>query len=129
MKARISMSISPSLRHRLEEAREKSGRSLSQEVEARLRLSFRQCDGDELVLLKVDSGLMAWFRAFVAGPGFFGNLQQTLIYFLRCQLIELMEHDCWYGPTVPLLPEPMRTANMRTPKYQRIAREQQERQG
>lgn len=81
-RTRVSISLSASLRHRVEEAREASGRSVSDEIEAQLRKAFRQHDGDELLLVK---------------------------------------HDCWFAGTVPLLPSPIREANMSCPKYRRLA--------
>lgn len=112
-----SISLSPALRHQIEEARERSGRSLSHEVEARLRASLNLQGADELLLLKVDNGLMSWLKAFVAGPGFFGDLQATAVYLIRSHLLEMMEHDVWYSATVPKLPEPTRSYVMSTPKY------------
>ena len=75
---------------------------------------------DEQLVLTIDSGLMAWLRALVAGPGFFGGLDATAVYLIRSALVELMTHDVWYGGTVPHLPSPMREANMKSPKYRAL---------
>jgi hypothetical protein len=72
------------------------------------------------LLLKVDSGLLGWLKAFVAGPGFFGDLQQTAVYLLRSQFLEMMEHDVWFAPTVPHLPEPTRGHVLACPKFQAL---------
>jgi hypothetical protein len=117
---RVQVTLSPSLRRRLEQAREQSGRSLSAEIEALLRLALIHPMGDGLLLLKMDAGLLAWLRAFVAGPGFFGDVQQTAVYLMRSQLVYMMEKEPWYAGTVPHLPSPIREANMASPKYQAI---------
>jgi hypothetical protein len=78
-------------------------------------------DGEEL-LLHIDSGLMAWLRALVAGPGIFGGLDETAVYLLRSALIERMEHDVWFAAAVPHLPSPIREAVMQSPKYRALAK-------
>lgn len=110
------------MRRRIEEAREASGRTLSEEIEAQLRRAFRQQDGDELLLLRIDDGLLSWLRAFVAGPGFFGDLNQTAVYLIRSHLDEMMRHDVWFAATVPHLPEPIRSHVADCPKYRALLR-------
>lgn len=126
---KTAITLSPSLRHRIEDARERSGRSLSAEVEAQLRKAMRQQDGDELLLLRIDDGLLSWLRAFVAGPGFFGDLEQTAVYLIRSQLHELMGHDHWFAGTVPHLPEPIRSHVENCPKYRGLLRDEERANG
>ena len=121
-RVQTSVSLSLSLRRRIEAACAESGRTRSAEVEARLRASFDLQGGDGLLLLKIDDGLMAWLRALVAGPGFWGDLQQTSVYLMRSDLQRLLKHDVWYGATVAHLPSPIREANMRSPKYQALVK-------
>ena len=123
---RTAITLSRSLRHRLEEARERSGRTLSEEIEAQLRRAFRQTDGDEFLLLRMDEGLIAWLRAFVAGPGFFGDLNATAVFLIRNNLQEMMRHDCWFAGTVPHLPEPIRSHVADCPKYRKLLRDDKE---
>ncbi len=79
-------------------------------------------EGEELVL-HVDSGLMDWLGALVAGPGIFGNLDETAVYLLRTALIEMMRDDEWFAATVPHLPSPTREANMKSPRYRTLVKE------
>ncbi len=75
----------------------------------------------ELVLvLHIDSGLMAWLQAFVSGPGFLGSVEDTAVYLLRTAMLDMLKEDVWFAGTVPHLPSPIREANMRSPKYQAL---------
>lgn len=121
-RVQVSVSLTPSLRHKIEASREKSGYTLSAEMEKLLRAALNHQAGDELLLLRIDNGLLAWLRALVDGPGFWGDMQQTAVYLLRNALTELTEHDVWYAATVPALPSPIREANMASPKYQALVR-------
>jgi hypothetical protein len=123
MAERSRITITATVREALEAARIKSGRSLGEEVEARLRDSLDRTDGDGFLLLRLDTGLNDWLRAFVAGPGFFGTVEQTAIYLLRSHLIKMMETDIWFAGTVPFLSPPTREANERSPQYRRIVRD------
>lgn len=119
---RTTVTLSPAIRDEVERRREGSGRSLSEEVEALLRRALDQPDGDEMLLLRIDDGLLGWLRALVRGPGFFGNLNQTTVYLIRCALHDLLKNDIWFAATVPHLPEPTRTHLIDTPKYQSLLR-------
>lgn len=119
-RTRLSVSMTPSLRQRIEEARAQSGYTMSAQIEALLRTALNHQHGDGLLLLRVDDGLMNWLRAFVDGPGFFGDLEKTAIYLMRSHLLEMIESDVWYGATVPKLREPARSANMESPKYRAL---------
>lgn len=123
---RLSITLSPSLAHRLELEREASRRTLSAEIEAQLRRALKAPEGEELLLLRIDDGLLAWLKAFVAGPGFFGNLEQTAIYLLRSALQELVQNDNWFAGTVPHLPEPIRSHVADCPKYRALLKTERE---
>ncbi len=77
-------------------------------------------EADAELVLHIDSGLMAWLRAFVAGPGFFGSVEDTAVYLLRTAMLDMLKEDVWFAGTVPHLPSPIREANMRSPKYQAL---------
>ncbi len=106
-KCRLSTSISISLRHRLEEAREVSGRTLTDEVEARLRDSLNATPSDGLVLLHIDHGLMAHLEALVRG-GFYGPIEDTAIFMIRNGIIKNLENANLRELIVPHLPERFR---------------------
>ena len=82
-----------------------------------------EADEDRELVLRIDSGLMAWLQAFVAGPGFFGSVEDTAVYLLRTALLDMLKEDIWFVGTAPHLPSPIREANMMSPKYQTLARE------
>lgn len=108
--APLQVRISASLRRRIEEAREHSGRTLTGEGEARLRASLRQTGGDELLLLRLDDGLMAHVEALARNGrgGMFGNVEQTAIYLIRSQIIKFMSSEGLRELIAPHLREPYR---------------------
>lgn len=124
MKNRVSvgLSLSPSLMRRVRAACDEKGTGLSVEIEARLRASFDLQGGDELLLLKMDSGLLSWLNAFAEGCGLFGDLNSTAVFFLRSHLQEMMRHDVWFAAVVPKLPEPIRGHVMSSPHWQALMR-------
>lgn len=88
LERKISVNISDSLRHELAEACERSGRSLTAEVEARLRHSLDMPGSDRMLLLKFDEGLWAWANAYDRGVSLWGNLHDTVIAMVRGQIME-----------------------------------------
>lgn len=126
-KYHIDVRVSPSLGHDLEKAREASGRTLTAEVEARLRDSLDARTSNGLMLLRLDSGLMAWLLA-LDKMRFFGlNLEGTVMYLLRSAVLNLCENrddhgrpSIWWQEIVDALPEPYRSANQATPLYKRM---------
>lgn len=106
----LNVRISASLRRRLEERRERSGRTLTGEVEACLRSALQQVGGDGLLLLSLDDGLMAHLEALARNGrgGMFGNLEQSAIYMLRTQIIDFMANDNLRELIAPHLREPYR---------------------
>ena len=122
-RVRLAVTISSSLRHQLEDAREKSGYTLSGEVEARLRDSLNSKSSDGLILLRTDAGLIAWLRA-LDEVRFHGlNFEGTVEYLLRSAMLDMSDSDAWYAMIVDRLPEPWRSANQSTPRYKRLAAE------
>jgi hypothetical protein len=115
---RVSVNVSDHLRAALVEACERSGRSLTAEVEARLRHSLDMPGSDRLLLLKFDEGLWAWVNAYNRGISLWGNLHDTVIAMVRSQIME--SGDCNEQPRVkwqrcverlrPHLPESIRAA-------------------
>ena len=102
-KAKLSVTISKELRGQLEAAREESGRSLSEEVEARLREFLGY--GRQTILLRPDEGLMAHIKALQACH-FVGDLEDLIIYLIRTQMISYMSKDSgWWPHIVANLPE------------------------
>jgi hypothetical protein len=86
--ARISVNLSDTLRASLADACEKSGRSLTAEVEARLRHSLDIPGSDRLLLLRFDEGLWAWVNAYERGVSLWGNLHDAVIAMIRTQVME-----------------------------------------
>ena len=118
---RLSVEIAASLRHALEEARERSGRSLTAEVTARLRSSLRSKGDARLLLLRLDEGLAAHMKALTAAH-FVGDLEETAIYMLRSQLIEYLSNKYWRAAVREHLPSPYREAFSETlPVYRTLA--------
>jgi hypothetical protein len=110
MSAVSTVRISHSLRARLEASREVSGRTLTGEVEARLRSSLRQTGGDGLVLLHIDRGLMSFLEA-IEKTHFIGDLEQVAIFLIRSQIIDYMSSKTWAPMIIKNLPSPYREAN------------------
>ena len=122
-KVRMEVRITTTLRNHLEESREAANRTSTEEVEARLRDSLNARQSDGLLLLHVGDGLMAWLKA-VDAIRFYGiNLEETAIFLLRDRLMEMGDHDVWWKDIVDQLPEPIRSANQDTPRYEKIKRE------
>jgi len=120
VKVRLSTTISPSLRQYIEEAREESGRTLTDEVEARIRDSLNARSTDGLVLLKLDPGMMAWLTA-IDKMRFFGiSFEDCVIHMLRTAMIGISDHDAWFVHIVDALPEPWRTNCRNSPRYERL---------
>lgn len=108
--SRISVNLSDGLRHHLEEAREKSGRSLTAEVEARLRDSLNARGSNNLLLLRFDDGLWAWLNAHVTGIGIVGGLEETAIYMIRSAIIKDHQSDVFLRMMFPHLPASIQDA-------------------
>ncbi len=115
-RAPLSISVSPELRRLIEDAAERNGQTLKAEVEGRLRWSLAHFTGDEIVTLKVDSGLMAWLRAYVQGCSFAGDLQASVVFILRQYMHDCIRSNDFFA-MVPLLPEPIRSHVMKSPKW------------
>lgn len=106
-KDRLSVSISKELRGQLEKAREESGRSLPEEVEARLRESLGS--GRQIILLRPDEGLMVHLIA-LQRCHFVGDMEDLIIYLIRTELIAYMGKDNgWWSHIAAELPEPYRS--------------------
>jgi hypothetical protein len=90
---KISVAISDSLRSALAESCEKSGRSLTAEVEARLRHSLDMPGSDRMLLLRFDDGLWAWLHAYERGVSLWGNLHDTAIAMIRSQIHNFEPND------------------------------------
>jgi len=116
--AQISVKISDGLRAHLEEAREASGRRLGAEIEARLRESLGAVSSDNLLLLRLDAGLMAHLRA-LAAVGYFGPVEETAVYLIRSEIIRFMSSEVWHRDICRHLPEPIRSACERMPIHNR----------
>ena len=108
--SRISVNLSEGLRHHLEEAREKSGRTLTAEVEARLRDSLQSLGSDRLLLLHFDDGLWAWLNASAKGVGIFGGIEETAIYMIRSKIIEDSRSEVFRNAMLPNLPRSIQLA-------------------
>ena len=106
---RISVAVSSSLRRHLEQAREESGRTLTAEVEARLRDSLKATPCDGLVLLHLDAGLMGHLEALATG-GFTGPIEDTAIFLIRNGIIDYMGNENLRQCIVPYLPRRFREA-------------------
>ena len=128
MSTRISVKISDDLRATLAEACTESGRSLTDEVEARLRLAFDVPGSERILLLKFDEGLWAWVNAYERGISLWGNLHDTVISMLRTQLMEGTDDDQskrrlgqhWHRRLelmFPFLPEKIQRAFDSPPKH------------
>lgn len=85
---RISVNLSDTLRATMADACEKSGRSLTAEIEARLRHSLDIPGSDRLLLLRFDEGLWAWVNAYERGISLWGNLHDAVISMIRTQVME-----------------------------------------
>lgn len=115
--SRITANLSHATRAALEASREKSGRSITAEIEAQLRKAYSVPASDGLLLLRIDDGFMAWLRA-IDRLRFFGiTFEDTAAHLLRTAMIEVSDHDAWYPHLVDQLPEPYRTANRASPRY------------
>lgn len=110
MSKRLSVQLSDGLRHALEEAREASGRTLTAEVEARLRQSLDARGSDRLLLLQFDEGLWAWLTAHVAGIGIPGGLEDTAVFMIRTQIIEDSKSEAFRKMMLPHLPRSIQLA-------------------
>lgn len=120
-RAPLTITVSPELRRLIEEAAERNGQTLKAEVEGRLRWSLAHFTGDEIITLKIDSGLMAWLRAYVHGCSIAGDLQATVVFIVRNYLWERIESRDYFR-MVPLLPEPIRSHVQKSPKWQEHAK-------
>ncbi len=120
-RTQTSLSLSRSLRRRIDDAARTSGRTRSAEVEARLRASLDAPSGDGLLLMRLDEGLEDWLQATAKG-WMFGDVEQTVIFMLRDGLTERMKADAFFAAIVPRLSPDRREFMMRTPKWQALAR-------
>lgn len=91
--SRITVNIGDDLRLALSAACEKSGRSLTGEVESRLRLAFDMPGSERILLLKFDEGLWGWLNAYEGGISLWGNLHDTVISMIRTQIMEGTDDD------------------------------------
>ena len=62
-KERITAMVSKSLRSDLLASCERTGRTLTEELEARLRQSLNTKASDNIILVRMDSGLFGYFDA------------------------------------------------------------------
>lgn len=116
-----TITVSPELRRLIEQAAERSGQTLKAEVESRLRWSLAHYTGDEIITLKVDAGLMAWLRAYVDGCSFAGDMQSSVVFIVRQYMQNCIRSNDFFA-MVPLLPEPIRSHVMKSPKWQEHAK-------
>jgi hypothetical protein len=117
--------ITKALRWQLEAARQKSGRSLGDEIEVRLRsaLRFKEAAGG-MLLLHLDDGLLAHLEAaHAAHLNLAGDLEDAAIFIIRGYLWEQMRTDFYLEKVIPLLREPYRSGGMEMPVYQHRMRE------
>jgi hypothetical protein len=123
MSQRISVNISDNLRQCLIEACEKSGRTLTAEVEARLRDSLNARGSDCLLLLKFEEGLWAWLKAYTLGCSLWGSLEQTTIALIRSQIIKEHHSEMSVRAMFPYLPSSIQDAVAGWPALKGVSRE------
>src|SRR5438105_2587924 len=106
---RISVNVSDTTRAALLEACEKSGRSMTAEVEARLRYALDIKASDCLLLLRLDDGLWAWLKAYAAGCSLWGSLEETVLQnMIRSTIIDAHKRDRCLELMYPHLPQRIR---------------------
>lgn len=118
MPTKLSVTISTELRHALEEAREDSvdkrsiyrKHTLSSEVEELLRIGLGARASGNYITLKIDDGLWAWLSAYVAGIGLAGSMEDTIIYFMRQQLLDVHKSKEFMRLMAPHLPQSIQKA-------------------
>lgn len=101
---KISVHLSDGLRRQLADAQTNSGRTLTAEVEARLRQSLNSVASDRLLLLKFDQGLYDWLRAHTVGIGLSGGMEENAIFLIRSQIIEDSKNKNLLAVMLPHLP-------------------------
>ena len=117
--APLNVRVTPAIRRRLEKAREESGLSLGDEVEARLRDAFDVKSGNgRLLLLHLDDGLLAHLEAHHDAMGrIHGDLEDFVLFRLREWLIQEATTPFTLQEVVPRLREPYRTTATNMPAY------------
>lgn len=118
--APLRVTISPDLMSGLEAESDRLQVPLRDVVEARLRDSFDKSVGKELLLLRVDDGLLAWLRA-IDRLRFFGiSFNDCVVSLLRESLIRTSDHDAWFPHVADQLEEPYGSYVRATPRYRRL---------
>lgn len=118
-KERITAMVSQSLRSDLLAACERSGRSLTEEVEARLRQSLDTKAADNIILVRMDSGLFSYFQALAnSSVAIFGDIEDTIIFAARTWMIDHFNSDGFAFPMMKHPPESVQKAWSETPRFQ-----------
>lgn len=106
--AALSTRLTPETRRGIDEACELSGRSLGDEVEARLRDSLGKHPGDRLILVRLDDRFFAAFRAaHTALYCLYGDMEDAAIAIIRSKLIEDLETEFGKRAIKPLIDKAM----------------------
>ena len=101
----LSVSVTPETRRGLEAACEASGRSIGDEVEARLRDSLGKHPGDRLILLRLDQRFFEVFdAAHRALYSLYGDMEDASIAIIRGQLIKDLGSEFGKREIAPLIP-------------------------
>ena len=59
---------------------------------------------------KIDHGLAAHLKALVKGVGLYGDLDETVVYLLRCGIIDHLKSQVFKEAMLPHLPKKIRKA-------------------
>jgi hypothetical protein len=109
--SRVSVNLTDGLRSDLQEACEKSGRTLTAEIEARLRDSLGSVASHNLLLLRIDDGLWSWLTAYVKGIGMVGSrIEDVAIWHIRSGVIKDHDADSYFLAMYRHLPESIQNA-------------------
>lgn len=119
-KERITAMVSKSLRADLLATCERSGRSLTEELETRLRESLGTKAADNIVLVRMDSGLFAYFDALAkSSVAIYGDIEDTIIFAARTWMIKEFDSDGFAFPMMEHLPRSIQEAWRKSPRFQK----------
>lgn len=117
-KERIAASISAELRAALVHACEQSGRSMTQEIEARLRVGLDAPSSGQMILCRIDGGLWAYMQALhESGVNLYGSIEDQAIFAIRTFVQKTWESDAFAQAMLPHLPKHIRDAMLVTPRF------------